>query len=288
MNSTPSCKSAPRRSSPPLTSKPEATAFMRSQTLLLFLLAIGSACCWWPLMVEPNLDFASWIPLLCIALCTTSATLLGERRLRLLTFATVLGTLAGLCIGFAMWPPRDPIAGSWVPYIAIAMTIGTAFVSLIFGGVARLVSLPEKQKFIVWIAFFSVVAFGPVAVAVTPPLVRHRIRNNERIAAERFAGLSGAVKRTAGEHGDSNRICDGSVLRQHYAGPGFSDEDWRRITGNYVKQSGYVFMVYCREKGGYTIVAEPARMAVDGSRRLCTDESGRLACGMEWNRSRKV
>ncbi len=156
----------------------------------------------------------------------------------------------GLRIGFAIWPPRDPIAGPWVPYIVIGMTIGTALVSLIFGGLARLVSLPGKQRVFVWIAFFSVVAFGPVALAVTRPLVRRRIRNNERIAAERFAGLNSAVKRTAGDYGDSNRICDGSVLRQHYAGPGFSDEDWRRITGNYVKQNGYVLWCTVAKKAG--------------------------------------
>ena len=48
-----------------------------------------------------------------------------------------------------------------------------------------------------------------------------------------------------------------------------------------------MFMVYCREKGGYTINALPARGKADGTRRFCIDESGRIGCGMEWNRSRK-
>ena len=256
---------------------------MRNKTFLVFLAAIGSATCWWPLLVDPRLDFAWWIPLLCIALCTSCATLLGERRMLLLTFASSVGALAGLCIGVAIWPARDPIAAPWVPYYVLAMTIGTIFVSLVFGGAARFVSLPEKHRTTLWISLISVVALGPVALALTPPLIRHRIRENERIAAERFTALSSAVKRTADEEGDSKRICDGSALRQHYAGPSFSDEDWRRITGNYVKQNGYVFMVYCREKGGYPIAAEPARMATDGRRRLCADQSGRVGCGMEWN-----
>src|ERR1700730_5077771 len=72
----------------------------------------------------------------------------------------------------------------------------------------------------------------------------------------------------------------------NYSGPHFGDEDWQRITGNYVSQDGYFFMVYCREKAGDTIDADPVRDGVDGSRRFCMDESGRLGCAMEWNGSR--
>jgi len=31
------------------------------------------------------------------------------------------------------------------------------------------------------------------------------------------------------------QACEGTALRCHYAGPPFSDTDWRRITGNAVK-----------------------------------------------------
>ena len=60
----------------------------------------------------------------------------------------------------------------------------------------------------------------------------------------------------------------------------------RRITENYVKQDGYFFMLYCRERGGYTIDAMPVRDKGDGTRHFCIDESGRLGCGMEFNGSR--
>jgi hypothetical protein len=137
------------------------------------------------------------------------------------------------------------------------------------------------------VALLGLVAFGPVTLALTPPLVGYRIVRNDRVAAERFTSLKNAVERTAAEAGDPKRICDGSALQRHYDGPPFSDEDWRRITGNYVRQNGYVFMVYCREQGGYTIDARPSRARGDGTRQFCTDESGRLGCNMEWNRSRR-
>jgi hypothetical protein len=82
---------------------------------------------------------------------------------------------------------------------------------------------------------------------------------------------------------------------QRFAVIPFSDEDWRVIADNYVRQDGYTFihqdgysyMVYCREKaGGYTIAAFPARDQGDGTRQFCADESGRLGCRMEWNGSR--
>jgi hypothetical protein len=106
------------------------------------------------------------------------------------------------------------------------------------------------------------------------------------MAAERFASLKNAVERTAVEARDPSRLCDGTVLEHHYSGPPFSNENWHRITGNYVKQDGYFFMVYCREKGGYTIDAGPARERGDGTRRFCTDESGTVGCRTELDPSR--
>ncbi len=103
---------------------------------------------------------------------------------------------------------------------------------------------------------------------------------------EREGSRSSISAQTYTESQDPKRVCDGLTLRQHYAGPSFSDEDWRRITGNAVKENGYFFMVYCQEKGGYTIDAGPSRVEVDGTRRFCTDETGTVGCGITWNRSR--
>jgi hypothetical protein len=123
-------------------------------------------------------------------------------------------------------------------------------------------------------------------LALTPPLVAHRIALNDHAAAERFESLKIAVQQNASDPKDQVRVCDGSALKRHYSGPRFSEEDWHRITGNYVKQDGYFFMVYCREQGGYTIDAMPGRNKGDGTRRFCTDESGRIGCGMNFNGSR--
>ena len=98
--------------------------------------------------------------------------------------------------------------------------------------------------------------------------------------------LKKAVEITRAESDGASKICDGTALERHYTGPPFSDADWQRIAGNYVKQDGYFFMIYCHEKGGYTIDALPARPAGDGTRHFCTDESGKLGCRREWDGSR--
>ena len=121
---------------------------------------------------------------------------------------------------------------------------------------------------------------------MTPLLVAHRVARNDRMAAERFESLKNAVERTLAEAGNPERVCDGQTLRRHYSGPPFSKEDWSRITGNYVQEDGYSFMVYCREKNGYTIDANPFGGKGYGTRRFCTDESGKIGCGLDRNRSR--
>ena len=168
-------------------------------------------------------------------------------------------------------------------------TVAVAFVSLLSGLVARRMSISRQSHGrLAWLALMFCVACGPVAFALTLPLVAHRVAQNDRLAGQRFRSLKAAVEHSLTQDRGPARICDGQFLMQHYSGPSFSNEDWERITGNYVKQDGYMFMVYCREKGGYTINALPARGKADGTRRFCIDESGRIGCGMEWNRSRRM
>ena len=259
---------------------------MISDALLVFLAALGSALSWLPVSVEPSLDLPSWIPIACAALCTGISTTLNRSKWLLFSLASGVGTLGGLCLSYAIWWPSDPIAGPWVPHSIAANTLIALVFSLIAGLTARRVftSNPTWRR-AAWAALSGCVAFGPVTLAITPPLVGRRIAYNDRMAAERFASLKNAVERTAAGR-DPGRLCDGTELERHYSGPPFSDEDWRRITGNYVKQDGYFFMVYCREKGGYTIDAGPARERGDGTRRFCTDQSGKVGCRMEWDRSR--
>ncbi len=262
---------------------------MRGNTVVVLavLIAMCSGLCWLPLSIEPSLDLPSWIPLLSVALCTGIAILLNNERWLLFLFTSGIGALGGLCLGYAIWWPRDPIAGPLVPYSIAVNTIIALIVSLMAGFVARKISISTyTNRTASWIALVGVVAFGPVLLLLTPPLVARRMTRDDRLATERFESLKSAVERTVTEGGDQKRICDGSALRQHYAGPPFSHDDWRRITSNYVKQDGYVFMIYCREKNGYTIAVRPDRDRGDGTRQLCTDESRRLGCPVEWDRSR--
>jgi hypothetical protein len=114
--------------------------------------------------------------------------------------------------------------------------------------------------------------------------VARRVVRNERLAEERFKSLQRAVEQTLAAN--PAFLCAGPLLARNYFGPPFSNADWRRITGNYVKQDGYFFMIYCRQTTGYTINAVPARDGEDGRRRFCADESGKVGCDMQWNRSR--
>jgi hypothetical protein len=140
----------------------------------------------------------------------------------------------------------------------------------------------------VWIGVGCCFAVGPLALAVAPPLIAYRLARNDRAAAQRLEALDNAARRLLSETGGPEQICDGRALHRNYSGPTFSDDDWRYITGNYVNRDGYVFAVYCREKGGYVIEAWPARGVVDGTRRLCADETHRVGCNVGSNGSRRV
>ncbi len=256
-----------------------------NNALLVLLTFLGSAVSWWPAFVEPGIDLPFWAPLACAALCTGLSATLAPGSWPLLLLASGLGTFGGLYLSIMIWPPSDPIVSAWIPsvsYFAAAITLAAVFVALTTGLIMRRRSISNAiARRAVWAGILVCFAFGPVMLALTPAVVRHRISRNERLAAERLALLKRAVEST-----EYSQICDGTALQQHYSGPPFSDTDWRRMTGNAVKQDGYYFMVYCREKGGYTVAVSPARERIDGTRRFCTDESGKVGCGVEFDGSR--
>jgi hypothetical protein len=238
-------------------------------------------------MIEPSVEFPRWILLAVVGLIAGLSTTLSDGHWLRLASATVAGVFAGLCSGWVIFPPSDGIANSYVPFEIVAETLASSLVALLAGLVGRRLSISNKNaRLAVWLALVCCVAFGPAGLAMTPLLVAHRVARNDRMAAERFESLKNAVERTLAEAGNPERVCDGQTLRRHYSGPPFSKEDWSRITGNYVQEDGYSFMVYCREKNGYTIDAHPFVGKGYGTRRLCTDESGKIGCGLDWNRSR--
>ena len=263
------------------------TAAMRSRDVfLVYLNVLGTAVCWWPLLIEPNLDLEFWVALACAAGCTGLSILLAPAAWPLLLVASGMGTFGGFSLGFRIWPP-DPLAGEWVLVFVALTTLVVMFVALCAGLIMRRRSLSnEALRRPVWATILACVAFGPVTLLLTPPLVRNRVARNDRMAAERFESLKKAVKSAKAEAGGSGRICDGTDLGRHYTGPPFSETDWRRITGNYVKQDGYFFMVYCREPGGgYTIHASPERPVGYGTRQFCAEASGKSGCRMDYSHS---
>ncbi len=249
----------------------------------------GSALWWWPTIMDPNLELPWWLPFGFVVLGTGLSTSLSRGRWKRFVLASSVGTFAGFCLGLAIWPASDPFAWDFIPLVVPALTAITVLLSLVIGFALRKVSITnERSRRVAWLLLFTFAAFGPIAVALTPPLVARRISRNDRIAAERFKSLKDAVERTAAEADGAERICDGSSIRQHYSGPPFSAEDWDRIAGNSVKQDGHFFMVHCREEGGYTIRASPDTFNAYGTHHFCTDESRRVGCTVEWNRSRHV
>lgn len=262
---------------------------MRRDTLLVLLTVAGSALSWWPLIIEPSLDLPWWLPLAIVPLCAGLSTILSGGLWLRFVVASVVGTFAGLCSGYAIWPPSDPIAASYTLF-AIGAALGAAvLVSLAACLVGAAISVSEKYKRVLWLLLASGVAYGPIALALTPPLVAHRVARNDRIAAERFSSLKGAVEQTIAESGNLASICNPAALRRHYSGPPFREKTWNYIAGNYVTEDGYAvgIWVYCPSPDGYMIDAIPARGKADGTRRFCTDESKKVGCGMDWDQSRK-
>jgi hypothetical protein len=172
-----------------------------------------------------------------------------------------------------LWPIDPPVFAIGTFDAACASAFGAAL--------AMGLPVPEKApRKALWGVLVVSAAFGPLGLVLTPPLVAHRIALNERAAGETFASLKRAVERAAAAGAAPTELCDGSVLMRNSNGLAFSDEDWQRIVANYVLHDGYGFMVYCRANGQYTIDAEPVRPGADGVRHFCTDESGKLGCGM--------
>src|SRR6266849_11216471 len=110
---------------------------MRCEIPLVLLTILGSAFCWLPVSVEPNLEVSSWIPLAFAALCTGLSTILNPRGWPLFLLGSTFGTFGGLCLSYAIWWPSDPIAGPLVSYSIAVNTIVSFLVSLFTGLVGR-------------------------------------------------------------------------------------------------------------------------------------------------------
>jgi len=259
---------------------------------ILFLLAfVGSAVCWWPAIIEPSLDFPRWILLAPVAFISgTSILLSGGRGWPAFVAATAGGSFVGLLSGFMLWPWSDGIAQSYALFVVLIGT-GAAAAAALIGGAAAFLAVGRQSlssvaaKNALWIVFGLCLAFGPALFAITKPLVKRRVARNESIAAIRFASLKNAVELASADRGAADSICAGQTLEKYYSGPPFTKEDWIRISGNYVEEEKYVYMISCRQRGKYLLEARPKmpRVYGYGARIFCADESGQVACNLEWN-----
>ena len=250
---------------------------MTRDKLLIAVNAVGSAWCWWPLLREPGLEFSPWIPVVVVSLiCAISTALADHRWLRSVATSTgcsFLGMLAGLTI----FPSDDGIRNA---YAATPIMIGTAAVlvtSLLSAQIGRAVAATGwNRQGAMWMALLGCAAFGPVMLAVTPPLVARRVGRNDQLAAERLAAMKMALATPQAGPGLQRQTCDPHALSHRYSGPTFSESDWLRVLGdNAVKEDGYIFSVKCLADGAYKISASPDRIKGDGTRSFCYDASGR-------------
>jgi hypothetical protein len=258
---------------------------MRRNVPLIFVVVAASAVCWWPVIIEPTLDLAWWVPLSVATLCSALATILSGGRWLLFAVVSAAATLVGLMAGSMIWPLEDGIAQSYSGIVAVVAALAVFFTSLVTGLLALLVPvLNEKLRRVVWLALLCVAAFGPVALAVRPPIVAHRLAHNEYLAFARVSSLEDAVERT-----DPGHVCESAALQKNYSGPPFTERDWRYIAGNFVTEDGYAIgiTIDCSQPRHYLISALPKRGKSDGTRRFCANESGKVGCGPEWDPAEK-
>jgi hypothetical protein len=259
---------------------------MRRDAPLIFVVVAASSVCWWPVIIEPTLDLAWWVPLIVVALCSGLATILSGGRWLLFAVVSAAATLVGLLAGFTIWPLEDGIAQSYSGIAAVAATLAVFFISLVTGLLCTRVPISNEQlRRVIWLAFLCVAAFGPAALAVRPSIVGHRLARNEYLAFARVSSLHDAVERTRTEPGNPDRVCEGGVLQKNYFGPPFTERDWHYIAGNFVTEDGYAIgiTIDCSQSRHYLISAIPKRGKSDGTRRFCVDESGQVGCGPEWD-----
>jgi hypothetical protein len=258
---------------------------MTRDKVVIALTAIGSAWCWWPVIREPSLEFSRWILLGLIALMALFATLLANRHWLTVVVAVTLGSFLGMCAGQAMWPSDDGIANSYAGIVIVIATLAVLALALVAGLTGRAFSVTNPiARPVLWIALTGCIAFGPILMAVTPPLVARRIARNDRLATERLAAIKKAIDSARAEANGARQGCDVHALSHRYSGPNFSESDWLRVLGdNAVKEDGYVFLIKCLGNGTYKINAIPDRVKGDGTRHLCTDDSGKVTIGVVYD-----
>ena len=156
---------------------------MQRKTLLIVMVAAGSAMCWWPKIIPPNLGLPGWkTPLILIALVTSLGTALSDEGSRWPMVASVLGGVAGIFGGFKLWWPTDGIDASLVPFsigLAAFTSIPVSIIAVVAGLALRESKIVTNNRRLMWCAFLICFAFAPTVVCADasarnkPPQVKN-------------------------------------------------------------------------------------------------------------------
>lgn len=150
---------------------------MRMITPLIVMVAAGSALCWWPVIIQPNLDLPVWkTPLICLALIAALATALSDEGAGWLMSASILGVFAGICFGFRLWWTTDNNDAPYVLTIGLAtlVSIPVSVIAVAAGLALREAKIAQKNRRLIWCAFLGSFAFAPTVVVLTPLLLSRR------------------------------------------------------------------------------------------------------------------
>jgi hypothetical protein len=146
---------------------------MQRNTLLIVMVVAGSALCWWPVIIQPNLDLPVWkTPLIFLALITALATALSNEGAGWFMSASILGVVAGICCGCKLlWPTdNDPLIMGLLTLVSVPVSV----IAVAACVVLRESKIAQKNRRVIWCAFLVSFAFAPTVVALTPLLLtRH-------------------------------------------------------------------------------------------------------------------
>lgn len=112
-------------------------------------------------------------------------------------------------------------------------------------------------------------------IASMPHIVRQRLAHNDALAGQRARALYQAAKACLNSNED---CCNGENIKAHYQGPAFRDPQWARVTGVFVKEQGYFFIVYCEKVSspGILVQADPVTPGETGTRSISIDTRGNV------------
>ena len=136
-----------------------------------------------------------WLPFPLIAGLVAVGTILSREQAVRVVVAAVVGTFAGTTSGFVIWQPKDAIAATYVGPIIAVDTLATLVVAVVTFLLFERAAWMERQTRSLWLTLVLCAAVGPLALAVTPLILAHRISSNDRDAALRFR-IAQASRRT--------------------------------------------------------------------------------------------